>query len=217
MKKLNLKLSKHYLARLALSVIGIAIISLASALFFLTDLGADPYQVLCNAVHIRLGVTLGIANIILNGIIVIVILIFFRKYINIAMLLSLLLSGFFIDGFVSVFKSIINQDSSMVVRITIVVIACALLSFGVYLYTAPSLGASPADSVGLIICGLIKKPYSRVRILTDVFYTAAGFLLGGKVGITTIISVLLTGIIIGIFEKLLDNTKLLKYMKRTDP
>ena len=216
MKKLFLKPSKNYLARLAVSIFGIAIISLASALFFLTDLGADPYQVLCNAIHIRFSVTLGMANIILNGIIVVLILIFFRKFINIAMVLSLLLSGLFIDGFVSIFGSFVNQSLPMAAKISIIVFACVLLGFGVYLYTAPALGASPADSVGLIIAKLINKPYSRVRIITDVFYTAVGFLLGGKVGITTIISVLLTGVTIGIFEKVLDNTKLIRYIKRTD-
>ncbi|NLF37621.1 MAG: hypothetical protein GX584_10780, partial [Clostridiaceae bacterium] len=45
-------------------------------------------------------------------------------------------------------------------------------------------------------------------------YTATGFLLGGKVGITTIISVLLTGVTIGVFEKLLDKTKLIRYVKK---
>jgi len=216
MKKLSIKPSKNYLARLAISIVGIAIISLASALFFLTDLGADPYQVLCNAIHIQFGVTQGIANIILNGIIVICIFMFFTKYINIAMVLSLLLSGFFVDGFVTVFESAVNQDLHIAIKVPIIVLGCVLLSLGVYLYTAPALGASPADSVGLIIAELIKKPYSRVRILTDVFYTAAGFLLGGKVGVTTIISVLLTGVMIGICEKVLNNTKLIRYIKRTD-
>lgn len=210
------KHSRNYLARLSISILGIAIISLASALFFLTSLGADPYQVLCNAIHIQLGVTLGIANIILNAIIVVLIFIFFRKYINIAMVLSLLLSGLFVDGFVAIFGGIVNESLLMAIKISIIVLACIFLSFGVYLYTSTALGASPADSVGIIISDLIKKPYSLVRIFTDVFYTATGFLLGGKVGITTIISVLLTGVTIGLFAKTLDNTKFIQYIKRTD-
>jgi len=95
--KLNIKPSKNYIARLAISIFGIGIISLASALFFLTDLGADPYQVLCNAIHTQFSITIGMANMILNGAIVILILIFFRKHINISMFLSLILSGLFID------------------------------------------------------------------------------------------------------------------------
>ena len=216
MNKITNKLTKEYLTRLAISIFGIGIISLASALFFLTDLGADPYQVPCNAIHIQFSITIVMANMILNGTIVIFILIFFRKFINIAMFLSLLLSGLIIDGFVTILGPIVNQNMPMAVKILIVVLACILLSFGVYLYTAPSLGASPADSVGLIIAKLVKKPYSLIRIFTDVFYTATGFLLGGKVGITTIISVLLTGVTIGVFEKLLDKTKLIRYVKRTE-
>ena len=132
------------------------------------------------------------------------------------MVLSLTLSGLFIDGFVTVFEPFINQNLPIPVKIIIIISACILLSFGVYLYTAPALGASPADSVGLIIAKLVKKPYSLIRIFTDVFYTALGFLLGGKVGITTIISVLLTGITIGLFEKILDKTKLMQYIKRNE-
>lgn len=211
--KLNIKPSKNYIARLAISIFGIGIISLASALFFLTDLGADPYQVLCNAIHIQFSITIGMANMILNGAIVILILIFFRKHINISMFLSLILSGLFIDGYVALLDPIVNPYLHMVVKVVIVIFACILLSLGVYLYTAPSLGASPADSVGLIIAELLKKPYSIIRIFTDVLYTATGFLLGGKVGITTIISVILTGVMIGIFDKFLNNTRLLRYIK----
>ncbi|NLD49795.1 MAG: hypothetical protein GX660_21820 [Clostridiaceae bacterium] len=211
--KLNIKPSKNYIARLAISIFGIGIISLASALFFLTDLGADPYQVLCNAIHTQFSITIGMANMILNGAIVILILIFFRKHINISMFLSLILSGLFIDGYVALLDPIVNPYLHMVVKVVIVIFACILLSLGVYLYTAPSLGASPADSVGLIIAELLKKPYSLIRIFTDVLYTATGFLLGGKVGITTIISVILTGVMIGIFDKFLNNTRLLRYIK----
>lgn len=211
--KLNIKPSKNYIARLAISIFGIGIISLASALFFLTDLGADPYQVLCNAIHTQFSITIGMANMILNGAIVILILIFFRKHINISMFLSLILSGLFIDGYVALLDPIMNPYLHMVVKVVIVIFACILLSLGVYLYTAPSLGASPADSVGLIIAELLKKPYSIIRIFTDVLYTATGFLLGGKVGITTIISVILTGVMIGIFDKFLNNTRLLRYIK----
>ncbi|HQO70519.1 MAG: hypothetical protein PHY13_07585 [Clostridia bacterium] len=211
--KLNIKPSKNYIARLAISIFGIGIISLASALFFLTDLGADPYQVLCNAIHTQFSITIGMANMILNGAIVILILIFFRKHINISMFLSLILSGLFIDGYVALLDPIVNPYLHMVVKVVIVIFACILLSLGVYLYTAPSLGASPADSVGLIIAELLKKPYSIIRIFTDVLYTATGFLLGGKVGITTIISVILTGVMIGIFDKFLNNTRLLRYIK----
>ncbi len=211
--KLNIKPSKNYIARLAISIFGIGIISLASALFFLTDLGADPYQVLCNAIHTQFSITIGMANMILNGAIVILILIFFRKHINISMFLSLILSGLFIDGYVALLDPIVNPYLHMVVKVVIVIFACILLSLGVYLYTAPSLGASPADSVGLIIAKLLKKPYSIIRIFTDVLYTATGFLLGGKVGITTIISVILTGVMIGIFDKFLNNTRLLRYIK----
>jgi len=216
MRKLNIKIPKNYVAKLAISVFGIGIISLASALFFMTDMGADPYQVLCNAIHIQLSITIGMANILMNGTIILLILLFFRKFINIAMVLSLTLSGLFIDGFVTVFEPFINQNLPIPVKIIIIISACILLSFGVYLYTAPALGASPADSVGLIIAKLVKKPYSLIRIFTDVFYTALGFLLGGKVGITTIISVLLTGITIGLFEKILDKTKLMQYIKRNE-
>lgn len=216
MRKLNIKIPKNYVAKLAISVFGIGIISLASALFFMTDMGADPYQVLCNAIHIQLSITIGMANILMNGTIILLILLFFRKFINIAMVLSLTLSGLFIDGFVTVFEPFINHNLSIPVKIIIIISACILLSFGVYLYTAPALGASPADSVGLIIAKLVKKPYSLIRIFTDVFYTALGFLLGGKVGITTIISVLLTGITIGLFEKILDKTKLMQYIKRNE-
>lgn len=213
MEKLKKYLSKTYLTRLAIAVIGIGIIALATSIFVLTNLGTDPYQVLCNAIHVRLLVTQGIANMIMNGLIILFILIFFRKYINIAMFLSLFLSGVFIDLFIRLLETFINESLSFYFRIALAFFACILLGLGVYLYTSPKLGASPADSLGLIISDLVKQPYSRVRIFTDITYALLGFILGGRVGITSILSVLLTGPAIGFFGKLLKKSKLMRYIE----
>lgn len=69
------------------------------------------------------------------------------------------------------------------------------MSIGCGLYISANLGAGPRDSVMMIVArfgGTVR----RARMIMEVFAVTCGWLLGGPVGIGTIIFVLGTGYII---------------------
>lgn len=198
--------SFYNVKRLLVSVTGVAITCLAVSIFYLIQLGSDPYQVLCVAIHQLLNISHGMANTLMNSAIIALMLIFKRKYIKISLFLCLIVSGPFVDLFNSLLSPVLSADTHLAIKLALIPIGCFIMGAGIFLYLAPQLGASPGDSVGIIISDMVKKPYSLVRIGIDASYTLIGFILGGPVGITTIFSVLLTGPCLGICKKLFGKT-----------
>lgn len=191
--------------RLLVAAFGIAMTCVAVSMFYLMELGSDPYQVLCVALHGQLGISHGAANTLANGTIILFMLLFKRRYLNISVFLSLIISGPLVDFFNALLAPVVNTSLPLGVRLALIPVGCALMGAGIFVYTAPALGASPGDSLGIIIADALHRPYSLVRIGMDAAYTLAGFLLGGPVGATTLAAVLLTGPCMGLTKKLLGN------------
>lgn len=202
-------LRRHMLlgARIMAALVGIAMTCLSASIFYLVELGSDPYQVLCVAVHQRLNITYGAANTLANGTIIVLMLIFNRKYINLSLFLSLIVSGPLVNGFNALLEPLLSASQLLWLRGTWAVAGCIILSAGVFLYTAPALGASPADGLGMIVSDTLRKPYPMVRVGMDIFYTSLGFVLGGKVGVATLCAMLLTGPCIGLWRRLFGRVR----------
>lgn len=204
----------QWIFKIAVCIFGISLTCVGVSIFYLLQMGSDPYQVLAVAIHQQLGITHGQANNLLNGMIILVMLLFKRNYIRPSLFLCLLTSGFFVDLFNGLLSNWIGDDMAFGIKLALSVSGCLIMAFGIYLYLAPNLGASPGDSLGLIVCEMCGKPYRMVRIAMDAAYTTAGVLLGGPIGITTVLGVVLTGPFIGVFQRLLEKTPLIK--KLTD-
>lgn len=192
---------KLWLMRAVVCWIGVTFTCIAASVFYLVGMGSDPYQVFVMALHRMLGITYGQANMILNCTIVCFFIIFQRRYINLAMVLSVFYSGTCIDIINTVLSAVIVPDLSVIVRALLSIFGCVILAFGCYLYISADLGASPPDGIGLFISEKTKIPYKRVRIGTDVLFLCIGVVLGGTAGFATAAAVVLTGPMIGLFQE----------------
>lgn len=192
---------KLWFMRAAICWVGVTFTCIAASVFYLVGMGSDPYQVFVMALHRMVGITYGQANMILNGMIVCFFLIFQRKYINLAMVLSVFYSGPCIDLMNTVLSVVIVPDLSIIMRAFLSVSGCIILAFGCYLYMSADMGASPPDGVGLFISEKAKIPYKWIRIGTDVFFLGVGMALGGTAGFATAAAVVLTGPLIGVFQE----------------
>ena len=68
-----------------------------------------------------------------------------------------------------------------------VVIAVPVTAFGCSLYQTADLGVAPYDSLALALQDHLHKPYFGCRVFTDALCAAITFLLGGLVGIGTLV------------------------------
>ena len=78
-------------------------------------------------------------------------------------------------------------------------LGCVILAYGMTIVIKSDSGTGPNDLVAVVISDKIKKPFGIVRIIVDICFVVAGFLMGGAVGIGTIICAALVGPVAGIF------------------
>lgn len=86
------------------------------------------------------------------------------------------------------------QGLSRVVGLSIGLAGCVILSLGMSIVINSNAGTGPNDLVAVILSDKLERIEFRwVRMGCDAFFVILGFILGGTVGVGTIIAIFLTG------------------------
>ena len=183
--------------RVILLLIGLTIAHLGVTLFLLADLGSDPFNVLIQGLFRFLPwpgfITHGYVHMGVSFLIILVLLVVDRSYIRIGTLLCMFLGGPIIDVFTILLGNLINAQSAMALRLVALVAGCVILAFGMTIVIQSKAGTGPNDLVAVVISDKTRWKFGVVRICVDVCFALAGFLLGGTVGLGTIICAFLVG------------------------
>lgn len=186
-----------WIKRVALLLIGLTIAHLGVTLFLLADLGSDPFNVLIQGLFRFLPwpgfMTHGYVHMGVSFLIILVLLVVDRSYIRIGTLLCMFLGGPIIDVFTILLGGLINAQSAMALRLVALVAGCVILAFGMTIVIQSKAGTGPNDLVAVVISEKTRWKFGVVRICVDVCFALAGFLLGGTVGLGTIICAFLVG------------------------
>ena len=168
-------------------VICIVIISLGIAIFKQSHLGNDSITALNIRLSELLGISLGVQNICTNLVFLVVEFIWGRKYIGLGTLVNGLGCGFIITFFYDIIAGWFGPAEQLPIQLLWVVIAVPVTAFGCSLYQTADLGVAPYDSLALALQDHLHKPYFGCRVFTDALCAAITFLLGGLVGIGTLV------------------------------
>ena len=186
-----------WVRRVILLLIGLTIAHLGVTLFLLADLGSDPFNVLIQGLFRFLPwpgfMTHGYVHMGVSFLIILVLLVVDRSYIRIGTLLCMVLGGPIIDVFTILLSGLINAQSAMALRLVALVAGCVILAFGMTIVIQSKAGTGPNDLVAVVISDKTRWKFGVVRICVDVCFALAGFLLGGTVGLGTIICAFLVG------------------------
>ena len=186
-----------WIKRVILLLIGLTIAHLGVTLFLLADLGSDPFNVLIQGLFRFLPwpgfMTHGYVHMGVSFLIILVLLVVDRNYIRIGTLLCMFLGGPIIDVFTILLGGLINAQSAMALRLVALVAGCVILAFGMTIVIQSKAGTGPNDLVAVVISDKTRWKFGVVRICVDVCFALAGFLLGGIVGLGTIICAFLVG------------------------
>lgn len=201
--KFNLK---EILLRLIIMFCGLTIAHLGVTLFLLADLGSDPFNVLIQGIFRTLSASLGWAFL-THGrthmaacfLIILILLIIDKTYIKVGTILCMFCGGPIIDVFTALFQDHFNNTSSFFMRIMGLVCGCVILAYGMTIVMKADAGVGPNDLVAIVISDKSKKSFSIIRIIVDACFVLTGFLLGGSIGIGTILCVFIIGPVAGIF------------------
>ena len=191
---MNLKL---WIRRVILLLIGLTIAHLGVTLFLLAELGSDPFNVMIQGLYRSLPwpdfMTHGYVHMVVSFGIILALLVVDRSYIRIGTLLCMFLGGPIIDVFTAALGGIINARSPLALRLAALVAGCVILAFGMTVVINSKAGTGPNDLVAVVISDKTRRKFGAVRITVDVCFALTGFLLGGTLGLGTIICAFLVG------------------------
>lgn len=194
---MKLTFIKQWVTRLILLLVGLTIAHLGVTLFLLADLGSDPFNVLIQGLHRFLplpeGITHGTVHICVSLIIIIVLLFVDRSYIRIGTVVCMFAGGPIIDLFTLLLQGVLNSGSSLWLRLPVLALGCVILAFGMTIVIKSETGTGPNDLVAVVISDKSKWKFGIVRIAVDLVFAVGGFLLGGTLGVGTIICAFLVG------------------------
>ena len=197
---------KEWLIRVVILMIGLTIAHFGVTLFLLAELGSDPFNVLIQGLYRTLyslsGLTLlthGRVHVGVSLLIILILLVVDRSYIKIGTVLCMICGGPIIDFFTLLLAPLNLQAALIPVRVLILACGCVILAYGMTIVIKSDAGTGPNDLVALVISDKLRKKFSVVRIIVDFCFVAAGFLLGGTVGLGTLICAFLVGPVAGVF------------------
>lgn len=206
---------KETLLRVLILLAGLTIAHLGVTLFLLADLGADPFNVLVQGIFRTAreavgweALTHGYTHIAICFLIIVVLLFVDRSYIKIGTLLCMVCGGPIIDFFTYFLGFLFAAERPLWFKLPILAAGCVILAFGMTIVIKSDAGTGPNDLVALVISDKSSFKFSIVRVIVDVCFVAAGFLLGGAFGIGTLVCACLVGPVAGFFlprsEKLVN-------------
>ena len=197
---------KEWGLRIIALMIGLTIAHLGVTLFLLAELGSDPFNVLIQGTFRSLSsatgwafLTHGRVHIAACFLIILILLIVDRSYIKIGTVLCMICGGPIIDFFTMILAPLQIRLLPMPARIAVLVLGCVILAYGMTIVIKSDAGTGPNDLVAIVISDKIHRRFSIIRIIVDICFVAAGWLLGGTFGIGTIICAFLVGPVAGIF------------------
>lgn len=164
---------------------GLFLYALGIVLTIKANIGYGPWEVFHVGLGNALGISIGNASIIV-GFLIIIITLALGEQIGIGTISNMLFIGIFIDLIMRF--EIIPMISSMYLGILILVIGLYIISIGSYFYIGSGFGAGPRDSLMVMLTRKIKLPIGVIRAGIEIAATCSGWLLGGMVGIGTIIA-----------------------------
>ena len=189
--------TRIWIRRVVLLLVGLTIAHLGVTLFLLAELGSDPFNVLIQGLFRFLPwpgfMTHGYVHMGVSFLIILVLLVVDRSYIRIGTLLCMVLGGPIIDVFTRLLGGVVNAGSPMALRLGGLVGGCVILAFGMTIVICSKAGTGPNDLVAVVISDKTRWKFGLVRICVDLCFALAGFLLGGTLGLGTIICAFLVG------------------------
>ncbi len=165
---------KHFTGNLnlrtALAVLlGNVITGTGVAILRFSMMGNDPYTASTLAISGGLGIGLGNYQLMLNLVLLIIQLLFGRKYLGFGTIINMCFLGYIVQ-FVSfalstLFGSMTGQ--ALIFKLLIMLISLVVISFGLAMYQTADLGVAPYDFLALGMTEHLPTPYFVNRVITD--------------------------------------------------
>ncbi|MBM4761310.1 YitT family protein [Bacillus sp. B15-48] len=175
-------------------------------------LGVSSWDVLHIGLFNNLGLSIGLWAIIVGIIIIIIASMGLREFPKIGTYINLILVGIFIDFF----NWILPDPHTFPFQLLNFLLGVVLMGIGGGIYLSANLGSGPRDSLMLLIVKKFRCSITLARTVMEVVVAITGFLIGGPIGIGTVIMAFALGPIIqlslGYSRKILEKSMSAKHV-----
>lgn len=190
--------AKGYLKRFAMLFGGLIVAAYGVSMTVVSNLGVSPWDVFAQGTAIKLSAVFGTTVLMGTmiraiGWVVLILSILLKEKVGFGTITDIVIVGSFINFFTT--SGVVPNPEQFIWRIVLMMIGFVVWSFGVYLYLAAELGAGPRDS---LMAALAKRniPVSLAKNSIEAVVFVIGWIMGGTVGIGTVIAVFIMGYLI---------------------
>lgn len=171
-------------------IVGMAILAYGLAMTVSTPWGVSAWDVFHLGIVRHTGLSLGRVGQLTGLVLLVAAWMIRRRYVTAVSLANALLVGWFIDLFR---EHGLVQYVDGLFGLLYLEAGVAVFALGMAIYLAPERGAGPRDALMMSIADRLGTGVARVRTVMEIGAVGAGALLGGPVGIGTIVAALTLG------------------------
>lgn len=181
---------KKVILRFLRLILGLFLYALGIALSMRANIGYSPWDAFHAGLAKSFGISIGQASIIV-GFIIISLTFFMKEKIGLGTILNIVLIGIFLD--LILWSNVIPLMHSTLYGIMLLLCGLLVISIAMVVYISTAFGTGPRDGLMVALSKRIKLPVGAIRGIIESTVTIGGWLLGGMIGLGTIVSALFLG------------------------
>lgn len=192
---------KISLRRILGMIAGVVVIGVGIAVFKFSHLGNDSISALNLRIAELSGLPFSIENVLMNLCLFVPQLIWGRRYIGLGTIINSFCIGFIVTFTSDVMTAAFGTADTLPVQLFWVAVGVLVVAFGCSLYQTANLGVAPYDALSLMMADRLPVPYFGCRVFTDALCAVIAFVLGGLIGLGTLICAFGLGPFVQFFTK----------------
>ena len=211
-----------YVNKSVLTIVAVFFMAVGIEMFLISNMGADSVSVFVQGLQFVMqklfdpATKYGTASLLFNGVFLVIGLFVSRKHIFVGTIITTFFLGRICNLIEPTMRAILPAEMDFVFRLLLAIAGQLVLCIGIGLQIATRFGQGAPNAVLFAISDLVGIPFKYIRIIFEAICVVAGWLMGGVVGLGTLICVVTTGPITSFLARLYNRT-FLKAMGLDDP
>ncbi len=197
---------KKYAIKTLIVMIGSILSAYGITLAIGAGFGGATLAILWQGLTNVTGMTIGASSLVVAAAMILFALFYDRRQIHIGTILYQVIYSLFVD----IFTKIQHYTDIKAINFLLMLLGITVFSFGTGLYSAADFGRGSYEAVTFSLAEKNHWKVKIVRMALDLLMVVVGVLLGGKFGVCTIATILLSGPIIQMTVNTAKKTKIFK-------
>lgn len=177
-------MSGHYFRRLLWLVAGMVVSAVGIVMMLQANVGLEPWSVLQQGMATTTGMTYGTASMIVGAAAIGAAMLCGESF-GFGTVINIILCAVFIDGLL--WLGWVPQMHTLWSGVLLLLAGLELLALGTWMYMKSALGAGPRDALMVALARKTGRSVGLCRASVEIVVIIIGYLLGGQVGIGTVI------------------------------